>query len=154
MKILKKLLIINILFICVSLTAQNANKTALALNSTKSVGVFEFETDTIDYGTINQNTDGKRTFTFKNTGNAPIIISKVKGSCGCTVATKPNQPIMPNETAEISVKYATNRVGSFSKSITITSNANTVSKIIKIKGKVIKAGVANLEKSKSLVSAN
>ena len=99
-------------------------------------GVFKFETETLDYGQIDQNSNGERTFTFTNTGNAPIVISKVKGSCGCTVATKPSKAILPGETGEIGVRYATNRVGGFSKTITITSNATEETKIIRIKGNV------------------
>lgn len=105
---------------------------------TASAGAFDFETETIDYGTIQQNTDGNRVFTFKNTGNSPIIISNVKGSCGCTVPTKPKTAILPGETGEIGVKYATNRVGRFSKTITITSNANKSKKVLRIKGIVLK----------------
>ncbi len=100
-------------------------------------GVFDFETETLDYGTIAHKSDGVRAFKFKNTGNAPIVITKVKGSCGCTVPTKPKGPIMPGETAEIGVKYATDRVGAFTKTITVTSNASEATKVIKIKGKVL-----------------
>lgn len=102
-------------------------------------GVFEFETETVDYGVVVQNSNGERNFTFTNTGNEPIVITKVKGSCGCTVATKPNKPIMPNETATIGVKYATNRIGAFSKTITVSSNAKDGSKILRIKGIVLKS---------------
>ena len=129
----------NLLKVCiVVLFTINLSAQDLAMNTNSKVGVFEFETETIDYGTIEQNTDGNRIFTFKNVGNAPIIISKVKASCGCTVPTKPNQPIMPGETGEISVKYATNRLGAFSKTITVSSNANEVKKMIRVKGKVVK----------------
>lgn len=153
MKILLKFSLI-VLFAC-TLTAQNNTKTALALNTktNASVGIFEFQTETIDYGTIKQNEDGKRTFVFKNTGNSPIIISKTKGSCGCTVATAPTKPIMPGETAQIKVKYATNRVGTFSKTITLTSNASQKTKQLRIKGKVLKVET-NLIKKQALVSNN
>lgn len=107
-------------------------------DSVASEGVFKFEKETIDYGKIKQNDDGNRTFVFTNVGNKAIIISKVKASCGCTVASTPNKPIMPGETAEINVKYATNRIGSFSKSITITSNAKNKIKKLRIKGTVLK----------------
>lgn len=102
--------------------------------------VFEFETEVIDYGEIAANSDGNRVFTFKNVGKAPLIISKVKGSCGCTVPTKPDKPIMPGETGEIKVKYATNRIGPFSKTVTITSNAYEDTKILRIKGRVLESG--------------
>lgn len=102
--------------------------------------VFEFETEVIDYGEIAANSDGNRVFTFKNVGKAPLIISQVKGSCGCTVPTKPDKPIMPGETGEIKVKYATNRIGPFSKTVTITSNAYEDTKILRIKGRVLESG--------------
>jgi len=100
---------------------------------------IEFVTETLDYGTIEHNADGVRYFEFKNTGTEPLIISNCKGSCGCTVPACPKEPILPGETGKIKVKYATNRVGSFTKTITVTSNAVTPSKTIKIKGKVLAA---------------
>lgn len=103
-------------------------------------GVFEFENETINYGVIAKNADGNRSFVFTNVGDEPIVITKVKGSCGCTVATKPSDPILPGETAEIGVKYETSRLGGFSKTITITSNASEMSKVIRIKGNVVEEG--------------
>lgn len=102
--------------------------------------VFEFETEVIDYGEIEANSDGNRVFKFKNVGKSPLIISQVKGSCGCTVPTKPEEPIMPGETGEIKVKYATNRIGPFSKTVTITSNAYEDTKVLRIKGRVLDGG--------------
>ena len=114
---------------------------------------FEFVTETIDYGKIEKDSDGARVFTFKNIGNAPLIIDKIKASCGCTVPTKPEGPIMPGETGDIKVKYATNRVGGFSKTITITSNATEARKVIRIKGIVLKPETASvIEKPKSVIS--
>jgi len=142
-----------IVLFTISLSAQNTTNKNLVLNTKSSQGIFKFETETIDYGTIKQNSDGNRTFIFTNTGKKPIIISNVKTSCGCTVANKPNKPIMPGETAKIGVKYATNRVGSFSKTITVTSNANEKIKHLKIKGKI--TPISNdLENKKSIVSVN
>lgn len=60
----------------------------------EKVAKIEFETDVIDYGTIEKGSDGVRVFTFTNTGNAPLIISNVKSTCGCTVPKKPDGPIM------------------------------------------------------------
>jgi hypothetical protein len=102
-------------------------------------GIFKFETKTIDYGTIEQHSDGYRSFIFTNVGDAPIVISKVKGSCGCTVPTKPDGPIASGETAEIRVRYATDRVGSFEKKVIIYSDAFGGEKVVKIKGNVIKS---------------
>lgn len=99
---------------------------------------FEFVTEVIDYGKIALNADGVRTFKFKNTGKTPLVISDIKSSCGCTVPKKPTDPIMPGESGEIEVKYATNRPGGFSKSITVTSNADEPVKMLQIKGIVLK----------------
>ncbi|MBI2269165.1 MAG: DUF1573 domain-containing protein [Bacteroidetes bacterium] len=95
-----------------------------------------FETEVIDYGTIEHNADGNREFKFKNTGKEPLIISNSTGSCGCTVPTWPKEPIKPGETASIKVHYATDRIGAFEKTVTVTSNAKTPSKVLKIKGTV------------------
>ena len=101
--------------------------------------VLSLDKEIHDYGTIVQNGDGLCHFTVTNTGNEPLIISNAKGSCGCTVPKWSNEPIMPGGTTTIDVKYATNRIGPINKSVTITSNAvNTPTKVIRIKGKVIK----------------
>ena len=97
---------------------------------------IEFETDVIDYGTVEYNGDGLREFAFTNTGKEPLIISRAKGSCGCTVPTWPKEPIMPGETGVFKVKYSTNRPGRFTKTITISSNAKTPTKRLTIKGTV------------------
>ncbi len=90
-----------------------------------------------DYGTIDQGANGTCTFTITNTGNAPLIISLCKGSCGCTVPTCPTEPIAPGATSTITVKYDTNRVGPINKNVTITSNAvNDPRKMVRIKGDV------------------
>lgn len=116
--------------------------------------VFEFENKVIDYGDIAANSDGNRIFKFKNIGKSPLIISSVKGSCGCTVPTKPEEPIMPGESGEIKVKYATNRIGPFSKQVTIMSNAYESKVILRIKGRVLENETAELQKKKSIVSDN
>ena len=116
--------------------------------------VFEFENDVIDYGDIAANSDGNRTFKFKNIGKSPLIITAVKGRCGCTVPTKPEEPIMPGDSGEIKVKYATNRIGPFSKTVTITSNAYEPTVVLKVKGRVLENEAADLQKKKSVVSEN
>lgn len=108
----------------------------LGVNAQEKVAKIEFTTDTVDYGEIEKGSDGVRVFEFKNTGTAPLIISKVSSSCGCTIPKKPEAPIMPGESGEIQVKYDTNRPGVFRKAITVLSNADTPTTILKIKGTV------------------
>ena len=102
------------------------------------MGVFQFETEVLDYGNLKQNDAGTATFTFKNVGSAPIVISDVKTSCGCTLANAPEEAVLPGEEAKIEVNYNTKKVGKFSKSITVISNASESKKVLKIKGEVLK----------------
>ncbi|WP_422862141.1 DUF1573 domain-containing protein [Flagellimonas sp. W118] len=102
----------------------------------ESAAKIEFKSETIDYGEIAKGSDGVRVFEFTNTGTAPLVISNVKSSCGCTIPKKPEDPILPGKTGEIQVKYDTNRVGPIRKAITVTSNAATATKVLKIKGTV------------------
>ena len=104
--------------------------------SAQETAKIEFKAETVDYGTIDKGSDGVRIFEFTNTGSAPLIISKVSSSCGCTIPKKPEEPILPGESGEIQVKYDTNRVGPIRKAITVISNAETPTKVLKIKGEV------------------
>jgi hypothetical protein len=97
---------------------------------------IDFESKVVDYGTIEHNADGARKFVFTNNGTEPLVIKSAKGSCGCTVPTWPKEPIAAGATAEIGVKYATSRVGKFTKTITLTTNADKKPVILTIKGEV------------------
>ncbi len=99
--------------------------------------VMSFETTEIDYGTIEKGSDPLRVFKFKNTGTEPLVIKNARGSCGCTVPKWPKEPIMPGEEGEIEVRYDTNRIGPFTKTVTITTNEPTGRHILRIKGKVV-----------------
>ncbi|MBK9017415.1 MAG: DUF1573 domain-containing protein [Saprospiraceae bacterium] len=98
--------------------------------------VMTFEVTTVDYGTIEKGADPVRHFKFTNTGNEPLIIKSAKGSCGCTVPTYPQEPIMPGESANIDVRYDTQRVGNFNKQVTLTTNETPDTHTLTIKGEV------------------
>jgi hypothetical protein len=101
---------------------------------------FKAKDNTIDYGTVSKKSDnGIRSFEFTNTGDAPLIITNVLSTCGCTVPTKPEAPIMPGKTGKISIKYNMTP-GPIRKTITVESNAVNYEggRIpLKIKGEVI-----------------
>jgi len=111
--------------------AVDAPKTENSTNVT-----IDFVSKVVDYGTIEHNADGARKFVFTNNGTEPLLIKNAKGSCGCTVPTWPREAIAPGATAEIGVKYATNRVGKFTKTITLTTNASKKPVILTVKGEV------------------
>ena len=98
-----------------------------------------FKEEIFDFGELPEGPKVETEFVFTNTGSEPLIISNAKGSCGCTVPSWPNTPIAPGETGVIKVVYNTaRRPGNFTKTITLTSNADTPSKVIKIRGSVVK----------------
>ncbi|KAA1246737.1 DUF1573 domain-containing protein [Aquimarina sp. RZ0] len=116
------------------------------LNAQDAKAKIEFKTEVVDYGEIAKGSDGVRTFEFTNTGDAPLVISKVYSSCGCTIPKKPEDPIAPGATGVIEVKYDTKRVGPIRKTITVYSNAEEATKAIKIKGTVLDDTKSILEK--------
>ena len=119
----------------------------------EKVAKIEFKTDVIDYGTIEKGANGVRVFEFTNTGDAPLVISNVKSTCGCTVPKKPKGPIMPGETGVIEVKYDTKRVNPIRKTITVFSNAETPTVALKIKGLVVDTNKTSVleKKEKSMI---
>ncbi|MBL7816825.1 MAG: DUF1573 domain-containing protein [Saprospiraceae bacterium] len=98
--------------------------------------VMTFEKIEVDYGTISQGGDPLRKFNFKNTGTEPLIIKNARGSCGCTVPAYKKEPIMPGETSEIEVRYDTQRVGPFTKTVTIETNEGDQPRVLTIRGTV------------------
>lgn len=115
-------------------------KQALAQPEVLNGPQIQFEKESHDYGTIENGSNGDCIFTFKNTGNAPLILENVKGSCSCTVPQWPTEPILPGQAAEIKVHYNTSTAGPINKSVTITSNAvNESVKVVRIKGNVLAA---------------
>ena len=120
------------------------------LHLSTSAQEFKFEKETINYGKILKNSNGERIFIFTNIGNKPLIIKNIKSSCGCTIPKKPKGPILQGEKGEIKVSYDTKRIGGFSKSITIFSNAKNPRKTIRIKG-LVNNGIS-LEREKSILS--
>jgi outer membrane lipoprotein-sorting protein len=144
---------IALLSICLlAFTFANAQETAKISKSTKKATVktasaaqakingagLIFDSEVIDFGTIAHNADGNRKFEFTNNGTKPLIITNTQGSCGCTVPTAPKEPIAPGARGAIGVKYATDRVGPFTKTVTVTSNAEgQPTKLLTIKGTVL-----------------
>lgn len=114
---------------------------SMAQSDSKPVGgtgpLISVDKDLVDYGTIQKSADGNRNFVVTNTGDKPLIISNCQGSCGCTVPKCDTAPILPGQTSVVNVHYDTERVGPFTKTVTVTGNAtNTPSLTVNIKGVV------------------
>lgn len=103
--------------------------------------IFTPDSLVMDYGTIECGTDGTRELYFTNTGDAPLIITRMVSSCGCLVPEYPKDPILPGGRNKVRGRYDTNRQGPFHKTMTITTNemdstGNYKSHVIHVKGLV------------------
>src|SRR5690606_8729853 len=101
---------------------------------TVAIGEFKFENETHDFGTITQNKSVTHEFKFTNVGDAPIILTSVNPSCGCSVADFSKTPVKPGDTGSIKVSFNAAAKGPFTKSFTVRSNTKTPVKTLTIKG--------------------
>jgi len=101
---------------------------------TLAIGEFKFAKETHDFGKIPHNKPATFEFAFSNEGDAPIIISEVVSSCGCSVAEFTKTPIKPSGNGTIKVTFNAAVTGPFTKSFTVKSNTKTPVKILTIKG--------------------
>lgn len=122
----------SIMFLCLAISGMS-----FAQDGDITGPIMTFESNTVDYGVINQNDEPYREFEFTNTGTEPLLIKNAKGSCGCTVPEYSKDPIMPGETGIFKVRYDTKRVGPINKTITVTTNEpDNSTRIIYVKGEV------------------
>lgn len=135
---MKKLISSISLILCFGMIsiAQDAPKTAPDTKANPNAPEIFFDQTTHDFGTLQKGDECSYEFKFKNTGKEPLILSNCQASCGCTTPVCPKEPIAPGASASIKVKYDSNRVGIFTKTITVTSNAKNSSVTLTIKGKI------------------
>lgn len=132
---MKKLLFSFVLLVFISFTAsaQDVAKPSVNQNSAE----ITFDKTVHDYGTVYQDGNGTCEFKFTNTGKEPLILSKPLSSCGCTVPTWPQEPILPGKSDVIKVTYNTKSIGPINKTVTVNSNAKTSRVVLQIKGNVV-----------------
>lgn len=101
-----------------------------------------WKSETIDVGTIPQNTPKPIVFEFKNTGKTAVIVTNVQGSCGCTATNYTKTPIAPGKSGTVTATYNAANAGAFTKTVSVTTNAETTVKVLTIKGTVVAASTA------------
>ena len=96
--------------------------------------VMEFDKTEHDFGEIESGTPVETVFTYKNVGEAPLVITDVKSSCGCTIPKDwSREPLAPGESGKFTVKFNGKGNGNTMKAITVTANTETGSEVVKIK---------------------
>lgn len=115
----------------------NSDNVAAAAERDATAGdfpVISFEETEHDFGTIVNGTPVETKFKYTNSGKAPLVVSNIKSTCGCTVPSDWNkEPIAPGESAEFTVKFNGKGSNQVSKSITLTTNTEKGSEVVKIK---------------------
>lgn len=104
---------------------------------TTTVSPVSWKSEMINLGDIPQGTPKSLDFEFKNTGTTDIIITNVKAACGCTATDYTKTPIKPGKSAKITATYNAAAKGGFTKTVTVTTNAETAPKVLTFKGTVI-----------------
>ena len=99
---------------------------------------FKWEKTTHDFGKIQQGKPVSIEFTFTNQGSSPLVISNVKGSCGCTVTQYTKEPIAPGKAGNVKATYNAAAMGAFNKSVRVTANVEGGTETLFIKGEVVK----------------
>lgn len=96
-----------------------------------------FAESTYNFGEVPQGEKRKHIFTFYNNGTEPVVISRVRPSCGCTVSEYTREPVAPGQKGEIHAEYnSANRHGHFSTQIKVTSTADNSPHTLRIRGEV------------------
>ena len=114
------------------------SETGEKVSSQSPMPEFNFEKDLHDFGQLIDGEKVSYSFKFTNSGDAPLIISNAKGSCGCTVPNWSKNPIAPGESGSIDVTFnSSGRSGKQNKAITLTANTNPNRKVINITSEVI-----------------
>ncbi len=116
---------------------------SLASNATpdvafiKAIGVFNWEETSFDFGKIKVKKPVTHEFSFVNAGDAPLVITSVQASCGCTVTKYSKDPISPGSSGFVTATYDAAKVGVFTKTVTVNANTDGGSVLLTIKGEVV-----------------
>ncbi|QCR21734.1 DUF1573 domain-containing protein [Pontibacter sp. SGAir0037] len=90
----------------------------------KAGAAITFEATEHNFGDITQGDVVEHTFTFKNTGNQPLVIERVDVTCGCTTPAWTKEPVLPGKTGTVTAKFnSAGKLGQQKKAITVHSNA-------------------------------
>lgn len=114
------------------------HSTGTLVDESAKGGEIEFAEPVFDFGQVKEGEIVDQVYTYTNTGTAPIILSQVSASCGCTTPSYTQTPVLPGKSGEVKVSFDSNgQVGKQQKIITIASNADNGVTTIQLKGEVL-----------------
>lgn len=100
-------------------------------------GSFSWTETTFDFGQIKVKKPVTHEFSFVNAGSAPLVITSVQASCGCTVTKYSKEPISPGSSGFVTATYDAAKVGVFTKTVTVNANTDGGAVLLTIKGEVV-----------------
>ena len=121
-----RIILIPILVLCMSIYAIGYSPPTIT-----------WEVKTVDLGKIPKSKPATARFSFENTGNGPLILTRVKGSCGCTVTEYTKGEIQKGEFGMVTATYNAAKAGVFNKTVSVSSNAGETPIILRLKGEVV-----------------
>ena len=113
---------------------EKAQKAEMKTQQEKNFPTMEYEEEVYDFGTITAGETVEHEFTFKNTGDAPLVISNARASCGCTVPSYTDEAVQPGESGKMLVKFnSRGKKNKINKMVRVTANTEKGTETIRIK---------------------
>ena len=114
-----------------------ASNTRPQVQYISEIGSFSWDETSFDFGKIKVNKPVTHEFSFVNAGDAPLVITSVKASCGCTVTKYSKDPISPGSTGFVTATYDASKLGVFTKTVSVNANTDGGAVLLTIKGEVV-----------------
>ena len=127
----------SLLFLSVNTFAQTAKQVNLTMDNAGTDGIAWVSTN-VDLGTVPKDVPAQAQFKLTNDGDTPLILTKVKASCGCTTSNYTKEPILPGESTVITANYNAKKAGPFTKTVKVTTNRNQEPIVLRLNG-IVKA---------------
>ena len=122
--------------------SENVVEASTRDNAPSKYPIMTFDKKVHDFGTIDDGTPVETIFSYTNTGDAPLVVSEIKSTCGCTVPQDwSTAPLLPGESSKFTVKFNGKGANKTSKTVTIKANTQSGNESVRITAFINKPGV-------------